>query len=77
MNPKPSIGRVVHYVANDSGSTRGLVKHFPALITQVNENGNVNLTVIPDGLNYIIPVRQAIHSDEFIPGTWHWPERIE
>lgn len=77
MTQQPSIGRVVHYVSNHSGPEKGLTTHVAAVITAVNPNGSVNLTLIPDKLNYTIPVPSCINDEEnMFPGTWHWPERI-
>ena len=76
MEQRPSIGRVVHYVSSDNAKTWPACKHNAALITSINEDATVNLSVIPDGLNYIIPMQRIKQDeDEKYLGTWHWPER--
>lgn len=78
---KPSVGRVVHYVAY--GTPGG---EFPAgvcraaVITEVNDpdsatpSGAVGLCVLnPTGLFFN---RGIQYSAESKPGTWHWPERV-
>lgn len=78
MNQKPSIGRIVHYVAY--GTPGGEYKPGvcrSAMITLVHANGSdVGLCVMnPTGLffNVINPEDQSGKN----PGTWHWPERVE
>jgi hypothetical protein len=85
---KPSVGRVVHYVAY--GTPGG---EFPAgvcraaVITEVNarQSGRV-VQLSPDGtqmdvgLCVLNPTGQFFnqgvpYSAEVKPGTWHWPER--
>ena len=76
---KPSVGRVVHYVA--FGTPGG---EYPAgicraaTITEVNPEylpqGRVALCVLnPTGLFF----REAVLYDaDHKPGSWHWPERV-
>jgi hypothetical protein len=82
---KPSVGRIVHYVAY--GTPGG---EFPAgvcraaVVTEVgiplgnpnvpDPDGRVGVCVMnPSGLffNQGIP-----YSEEKRPGSWHWPERV-
>ena len=82
---KPSIGRIVHYVAY--GTPGG---EFPAgvcraaVVTEVglplagdasNDDGYVGLCVLnPTGQFF----NRGLKQDEGkAPGTWHWPERVE
>jgi len=75
---KPSVGRVVHYVAY--GTPGG---EFPAgicraaLITECDTaTSAVGLCVLnPTGqyFNRNIPQDEEKH----LPGTWHWPERVD
>jgi hypothetical protein len=67
---RPTIGRIVHYVASAGA-------HWPAIITRVWPNETVNLHVLADG-------RAAFHytsapHDETgnAISSWHWPEREE
>lgn len=92
QNPKPSIGRIVHYVQEKPaayqpppGSTepRAMV-HLPAIITAVWGGTCVNLQVFTDGTNSddqnMSPVKWVTSSslDEAgtQPRTWHWPEMV-
>jgi hypothetical protein len=78
---RPSVGRMVHYVAY--GTPGG---EFPAgacraaIVTEVDRDGageaigSVGLCVLnPTGqfFNRSIP-----YSAEKKPGSWHWPERV-
>lgn len=77
MGDKPSVGRIVHYVAY--GTPGG---EFPtgvcraAVITAVEnaEEEIVSLCVMnPTGLFFNQGLK---YSSENLPGTWHWPERV-
>lgn len=82
-----SIGRIVHFVAEDGA-------HKAAIVVAVWGKDTCNLQVFTDGNNesghYLIPhlVRECLipstvwvtsvcYSEEPKPRTWHWPERIE
>lgn len=74
--PKPSVGRVVHYVAY--GTPKG---EFPAnvcraaVVSQVLEDENCGVVVLnPTGLFFNVSIP---HDEDKAPGTWHWPERVE
>lgn len=79
--PQPSIGRVVHYVLPDGPN---IAAHRPAIITDVREDGTVDLQVFSTGdgtgVGDALPgvFRQAAvpHDDSHQTGTWHWPERV-
>jgi CRISPR/Cas system endoribonuclease Cas6 (RAMP superfamily) len=59
----PTVGRIVHYVdANTS-------VHLAAIITSVNQDGTLELTVFTVGGNPY-PVRNVIIA------KWHFPERV-
>jgi len=73
---KPSVGRIVHYVAY---GTPG--REFPAgvcraaVVTEVDPDGTVGLCVLnPTGQFF----NRKLLADETQrqPGTWHWPERV-
>jgi hypothetical protein len=81
LQPKPSIGRIVHYVLPD-GRSKG--EHRPAIIVKVWEDNSVQLTVFTDwsndyvhhqGLAWATSVLYA-DSSENKPGTYHWPEKV-
>jgi len=79
---KPSVGRVVHYVAY--GTPGG---EFPsgvcraATITEVDGHGapaaaeSCSILVMnPTGLFFNSHIQ---HDEDKRPGTWHWPERVD
>lgn len=83
----PSVGRIVHYVA--FGTPKG---EFPAgvcraaIITKVwapieSAPGTVvGLCIVnPTGLffNETVDENQPLDGQAPVPGTWHWPERVE
>lgn len=74
---KPSVGRIVHYVAR--GSADGV---FPpvcraAIVTfvQDEEEDVLSLAVLnPSGLFFDSALLYDVAKH---PGTWHWPERVK
>lgn len=85
----PSVGRVVHYVAR--GSADGVYPKVcrAAIITEVGPDqntgyeGRVSLCVLnPTGLFFHEDCEYSEHGEfngapSLVPGTWHWPERVE
>lgn len=73
---KPSVARMVHYVAY--GTPKGEFKpaHRAATITEVRESdGACKLCIMnPTGLFFSDWLPQD--EDKKESGTWHWPERI-
>lgn len=83
---KPSIGRIVHYVAKrpfPNGQSETV--HVPAIITAVWTDTCVNLQVFSDGTNsHANGVSTAWETSRTLDGsatpqvgTWHWPEKVE
>jgi|SRR5271157_1545852 len=85
--PKPSIGRIVHFVL-DGGPNKG--QHRPAIIARIWDDNPtidsmVQLQVFTDGSNdgevyrsglyWATSVHYADPSENKIY-SWHWPERI-
>lgn len=79
---KPSVGRIVHYIA--FGTPGGEYKagaHRAAIVTQVHDTPFVNATVVdlcifnPTGLHF----REGVVQDESrdTAGSWHWPEKVD
>jgi hypothetical protein len=72
---KPSIGRIVHYVAY--GTPGGEYKagaHRAAVVTQVHSDTCVDLCILnPTGLFFGTSL--LLDSTGEKPGSWHWPER--
>lgn len=79
---KPSVGRMVHYVAR--GSADGKYKSVcrASVITEVEDQEKqvVTLTVFnPQGTSYEYKVEHqetATGGPDLIPGTWHRPEFV-
>lgn len=79
---KPSVARIVHYVAfGTPGGEYPAGAHRAAIITEVHAEGAeaavqaVSLCVLnPTGLFF----REMVPYDPTgeRPGTWHWPERV-
>lgn len=70
MDPKPSVGRIVHYKApaNDEYPPRTLA----ALITMVNEDGTVALCCFgPFGFGFRNNITQGDEQSQ-----WNWPPRV-
>ncbi|MFC8490733.1 hypothetical protein ACFUJU_07985 [Streptomyces sp. NPDC057235] len=84
MEPKPSVGRIVHYVSYGTPGGEYTSQCRAAIITEVDEYqpsddgqfvGHLNLCVLsPDGMFFNKGVLQD--KDEHRGGTWHWPERV-
>ncbi len=80
--PKPSIGRVVHYVSHgtpkkDDGSQAYASECRAAIVTKVTNSTNVGLAVLnPSGMFFHESVLLD-GKDDPAGGTWHWPERVE
>lgn len=84
--PKPTIGRVVHYVLPNQSPNVG--EHRAATIARV-DGDLVRLTVnkaaaddfqgaeadIVHGKGATVLLADVRHDEEKAPGTWHWPER--
>lgn len=65
--PKPSIGRIVHFIAEVDQT------HLAAIVTAVNDDGTVNLTVFGGNGGYGFSFNVSEGEEA---GTWHWPERV-
>jgi hypothetical protein len=76
---KPSVGRIVHYVARGSLDGEYPSTCRAAIITELNAKGIrslLSLAVLnPTGMHFH---QDTLHDeDDRSPGTWHWPERVE
>lgn len=75
MIPRPSIGRIVHYVAPGSADGTYPPAHRAAIVTEADETGHVSLAVMnPNGMHFVDSIR---YSPDGEPFTWHWPEIVE
>lgn len=81
-DPKPSVGRLVHYVSRGSADgvfpavcRAAVVTEAPSpLPTSPSDLEPVGLCVLnPEGL---FLNRHVQHDEQRSPGTWHWPERV-
>ena len=80
------IGSIVHYVPFAHETSHGQPEHKAALIVSLfGTDGMANLTVfmdwINDGTQYynnrspMLWATSRNYSEEYLPGTWHWPEK--
>lgn len=78
---RPSVGRVVHYVAR--GSADGV---FPpacraATVTEVAGGDDMLIGACvqnPTGLFFhSVAAGGVAYDQDKTPGSWHWPERVE
>lgn len=76
----PSMGRIVHYRAANSGESPDGNEFHAALITKVNEDWTVSLSVFPEGRNPMFVSNVAYGDGDAIedvaPGMWGWPARV-
>jgi hypothetical protein len=75
--PKPTVGRVVHYVSYGTPNGEYPSVCRAAVVTDTSDGGGdtVSLAVLnPTGLFFTAWV---VHHEAMAPGTWHWPERAE
>jgi hypothetical protein len=73
MQSKPSVGRIVHFTSPLSASGKPLA----AIVTGVNDDDTVSLTVFPPGTGELIfeNVPCAPNATEPARGYWNWPPR--
>ncbi|WP_031514824.1 hypothetical protein [Streptomyces sp. NRRL F-5123] len=69
--PKPTVGRIVHYVSTATGTPVCRA----AIVTETRDQRISVQVFLPDT---IFPDRDVAHSEtSHEGGTWHWPERTE
>jgi hypothetical protein len=84
--PRPSVGRIVHYVSYGTPPRADGSQEFPtacraAIVTEVDEEATdlVGLAVFnPTGM-YFLPIAAggcAHDEGQQYSGTWHFPERV-
>lgn len=73
LQPKPSIGRIVHYMTRGSADGKFSSVCRAAIVTEVNGE-QIGLAVLhPDGILF---ARDIPFSEAGAAATWHWPERV-
>lgn len=74
---KPSVGRIVHYMARGSLDGRYPPVCRAAIIAGLNRTTAqlVDIAVInPTGMFFH---ENCLFDETNEPGTWHWPERVD
>ncbi|MFC9604529.1 hypothetical protein ACFTTN_13855 [Streptomyces niveus] len=85
--PRPSVGRTVHYVSHGTPVRSDGSQQFPsacraAVVTEVDADdpGRVGLAVQNPTGQFFHPLQAggSVYSDAEtrLGGTWHWPERV-
>lgn len=82
---KPSVGRIVHYVSYGTPGGEYPSVCRAAIITEVSgyappEHADDDMQAVchlavfnPEGMFF----KEVDYSPQNVPGTWHWPERVE
>jgi len=71
---KPSVGRIIHFAPPQECTGPESLTLYPAIITQVNEGGTVELVTF--GPNSVYFQHSISFSEELKPGTWSWPPKV-
>jgi hypothetical protein len=74
VDPKPTVGRVVHYVEMITGTRI----HRPAIVLEVSDDNPdvVCLKVMTPGGDHVVSAAPCASPAEDKSGSWHWPERV-
>ncbi len=70
----PSVGRTVHFYPKQECITPDTMEKYAAIITQVNQDGTVELATL--GPNSLYFQHGVSYSDTPMHGHWTWPARI-
>ena len=73
MEQKPTIGRIVHFYPKQECITPETMEKYASIISQVNENGTVELMTV--GPNSIYFQHGISFSSSPKHGHWSWPPR--
>lgn len=69
----PTVGRIVHFTPPQDCTGKTTLEFYPAMVTQVNPNGTVELATF--GPNSLYFQHGVEVSDTPTPGTCNWPTR--
>lgn len=69
----PTAGRIVHFVPPQECTAPATLAHYPAMITQVNKDGTVELATF--GPNSLYFQHGISFSEEPKSGCCNWPPR--
>lgn len=75
---KPTVGRIVHYVARGSADGKFPPVCRAAIVAEVQDKelNRLNIVVLnPQGIFFDVVAED--NTGRNTPGTWHWPEREE
>jgi hypothetical protein len=78
-HPRPSLGRIVHYVLAPVDCEQMAGKSRPGIVVLAHDDRleSVNLQVLTNGGHDHLPAvhwkREVAHDEGRKPGTWHWP----
>lgn len=73
---KPSVGRIVHFISYTDPAD-GYDSNCQAAIVTAVKGKRARLRVFkPDG-EFNTDWRPEGNKEDEVPGTWHWPERVD
>ena len=77
---KPTVGRIVHYVAPGSADGTYPPAHRAAIVTEVHsaphiEHATIAIAILnPTGMHFVTKC-EYVAPELNSPYSWHWPER--
>lgn len=74
--PRPSVGRIVHYVGAGRVCLAAMITHVWTPDQMRHQVDAVSVTIFdPNGETW--PDTEVEPDFAHHPGTWHWPERVD
>ncbi len=74
--PKPTIGRIVHYQKYGTPGGEHKAEPSPAIITKVSEDGTTCSLFVMNPNGCYFNETPFANSEEPKPGHWNWPPRF-